>query len=223
MLFISVLHIWRERKSFQAYFEYFSCEPCFLTWQFENLTVSNFDNFSNFLLFLKQPVFFHKRNTIWFNFVPAWIKLVKTHHHVKWFDYHLVCETLCSHHKSPKVTILNSRIRTKCFSSMEAGFVYDCSSGKHPIFCCCFFVNIWLNSDYLIFQKIMEILWEFCRNLEFFTFVFWFSIFTKLKWQFEGCTTKSCSKSLWKYWGCCSWNSFSKLKWVFRQNQATLE
>ena len=78
-----------------------------------------------------------------FNFVPAWTKLVKTHHHVKWFDYHLVCETLCSHYKSSKVTILNSRIRSKCFSTMEAGFVYDCSSGKYPIspFLCLFFIS----------------------------------------------------------------------------------
>ena len=104
-----------------------------------------------FHFFLKQPVFFHKRNTILFNLVPAWTKLVKTHHHVKWFDYHLVCETLCSHYKSSKVTIFNSRIRSKCFSTMEAGFVYDCSSGKYPIFI--FFIRKYLTSDYLIFFK----------------------------------------------------------------------
>ena len=118
-----------------------------------------------FHFFLKQPVFFHKRNTILFNFVPAWAKLVKTHHHVKWFDYHLVCETLCSHYKSPKVTILNSRIRSKCFSTMEAGFVYDCSSGKHPIFCCSLFVNIWIVTKYYISQSLRVLLQNVCENI----------------------------------------------------------
>ena len=34
---------------------------------------------------------------------------------------------------------------------MEAGFVYDCSSGKYPIFI--FFIRKYLTSDYLIFFK----------------------------------------------------------------------
>ena len=51
----------------------------------------------------------------------------------KWFNYNLVRQTLCSNHKSSEIPIIYSRIGSKCFSTMETRFVYDCSGCRRSI------------------------------------------------------------------------------------------
>ena len=147
---------------------------------------------------------------------------MKTHHHVKWFDYYLVCETMCSHYKSSEVTIFNSRIRPKCFSAMEAGFFYDCSSGKYPIFSCFLFVNIWLpniskKKSWKFYGNCVEIsnflLFQFC--------VFTTFILKSLRVLLQKVGQKVCENIGNVFCGIHS--PVSKLKWVYRQNQAILE
>ena len=52
----------------------------------------------------------------------------------KWFNYNLVRQTLCSNHKSSEIPIFYSRIGSKCFSTMETRFIYDCSGCKYIIY-----------------------------------------------------------------------------------------